>query len=63
MPGGIKASFKSGKLGLMAITKADITNVMTSAPIVSLNNKSGSVLDPFDEPDVISSSLVPVSSS
>ena len=63
LPGGISESFKSGRPGLMAITKAVIANAMTNAPTVSLNNKSGVICDGilFEESEVLSSSplLVP----
>ena len=44
LPGGISESVISGRLGLMAMTTAEIANARTRAPIVSLNKVSSSFL-------------------
>ena len=44
LPGGINESVISGRLGLMAMTTAEIANARTRAPIVSLNKVSSSFL-------------------
>ena len=44
LPGGIRESVISGRLGLMAMTTAEIANARTRAPIVSLNKVSSSFL-------------------
>ena len=63
LPGGISESVISGRLGLMAMTTAEIANARTRAPIVSLNKVSSSFLvvvseeldelDELEESDVV----------
>ena len=44
LPGGINESVISGRLGLMAMTTAEMANARTRAPIVSLTKVSSSFL-------------------